>query len=118
MFDSSISLGNILTIGMFIVGITTYVVSNNNSAKVLDVRLAFIDAQLEDFKTEMKKLAEVIFNQTKLDSRVDRVTDTLIATGKRLDETSAAFTKRVENVEKRVDDLQERLTRYLDSSSH
>lgn len=107
MFDSSISLGNILTIGMFLVAVTVYIVSNSNSAKVLDVRLSFIDAQMEDFKLEMKKLADIIITQVAQSSRMDRLSDTLMATGKRLDDTTNGLGKRIDTIQEQINHLQD-----------
>ena len=91
MFDLSISLGSILTIGSFVVVVTVYIVTGRTATKVLDARLELIDAQMEDFKTEMKKLTDILINQATQSGRIDRVEDRQLAEGKRLDELFSRF---------------------------
>jgi len=45
-----------------------------------------IDAQMEDFKLEMKKLADVIITQVTQSGRMDRIEDRQLAEGRRVDE--------------------------------
>lgn len=88
MFDTTVSLGNILTMASFFIAIVIYVVSGLSSTKVLDARLQMIDAQMEDFKTEMRKLAEVVVQQAITTGRLDRLEERQLAEGKRLDSIS------------------------------
>jgi hypothetical protein len=95
MFDLTISLGSILTIAVLIVSVTVYVVTGRNAgiaaAGVLDARLAFIEAQMENFGQEMEKLANVVIKQVEQSGRVDRVEDRQMAQGKRTDELQKAL---------------------------
>lgn len=85
MFDLSINLGSVLTMGMFIVAMTAYVVNGRSAAKVLGARLSGIDGQMQEFKEEIKKLTEVLIAQALMVGRVERAEDRQIAEGKRLD---------------------------------
>ena len=87
VFNSDISLGNILTIVSFFVGGVGFAWSIKSDTKVLDFKYTIIDAQIDDFKVEIKKLAEVIANQTLHGKRIDLVEERVLAQGKRLDET-------------------------------
>ena len=82
----TVNLGSILTIASFLVIVTIYIVSGRTGTKVLDTRLEMIDAQMEDFKLEMKKLADVIITQVTQSGRMDRIEDRQLAEGRRVDE--------------------------------
>ena len=69
----TVNLGSLLTIASFLVIVTIYIVSGRTGTKVLDTRLEMIDAQMEDFKLEMKKLADVIITQVTQSGRMDRI---------------------------------------------
>ena len=86
MFDMTVNLGSLLTIASFLVIVTIYIVSGRTGTKVLDTRLEMIDAQMEDFKLEMKKLADVIITQVTQSGRMDRIEDRQLAEGRRVDE--------------------------------
>ena len=85
MFDATVSLGSLLTIASFAVAIVIYVVSGLSATKVLDARLGMIDAQMEDFKIEMRKLTEVVIQQAITTGRLDRLEERQLAEGKRID---------------------------------
>ena len=82
----TVNLGSLLTIASFLVIVTIYIVSGRTGTKVLDTRLEMIDAQMEDFKLEMKKLADVIITQVTQSGRMDRIEDRQLAEGRRVDE--------------------------------
>src|ERR1700680_321831 len=84
--EYSVSLGNLLTICSFVVFATVYVVNARGAAKVLAGRLEMVDATLEDFKQEMKRLSEIIAEQIRQDGRLNLVEQRLMQEGKRLDE--------------------------------
>lgn len=86
MFDSTISLGNLLTIGGLIVFVTMYIVNIRAAAKLIGVRLTAIDVAMTDFKSELKKLQEVIVTQALQSQRIDMIDERNLATGKRVDE--------------------------------
>ena len=85
-FESGISLGNLLTIGGFIVFLTIYSVNSRGAAKVLGTRLESVDETIEDFKTELKKLTEVLIGQAQQDGRINLLEQRLMQEGKRLDD--------------------------------
>ena len=82
----TVNLGSLLTIASFLVIVTIYIVSGRTGTKVMDTRLEMIDAQMEDFKLEMKKLADVIITQVTQSGRMDRIEDRQLAEGRRVDE--------------------------------
>lgn len=93
MFDSTISLGNILTIVSFVVIVIVYIVSGKTDTRILDTRLQMIDAQIEDFKTELKKLTEVLINQALQGGRITLMEERQLAEGRRLDKYETRLAK-------------------------
>ena len=94
MFDSTISLGNLLTIVSFVAFAVVYVVGTKSAAKVLgkelELRFTMVDASIEDFKEDIKTLNKLIIDQTKSDMKLSNLAETVLAQGLRQDE----FTKR------------------------
>lgn len=86
MFQTDISLGNLLTLASFIVFITLYIANSRITGKLLAIRLESVDASLEDFKLEVKKLADIITKQALQDQRISLQDDRLLHEGKRVDE--------------------------------
>jgi hypothetical protein len=84
-FEYTISAGNLLTIASFIVFVTVYVVNSRGAAKILAVRLSTVDANMEDFKLEIKKLGEILISQVKQDGRLNLLEQRLMQEGLRLD---------------------------------
>lgn len=84
--EYTISLGNLLTIASFIVIVTAYVVISRGVGKLLALRLETVDATLEDFKLEMKKLADIIIEQTRQEGRINLIEQRLMQEGQRLDD--------------------------------
>ena len=80
-----ISAGNLLTIASFIVFVTIYVVNSRGAAKILAVRLTTVDATIEDFKVELKKLSEVLIGQAQQDGRINLLEQRMMQEGLRLD---------------------------------
>jgi hypothetical protein len=86
MFDLTINLGNILTIGFFIGGGIAFVYTMKGDTKVTDLKYTMIVANLDDFKIEMKKLTDVVTQQAVQNKRIDYVEERQMSQGKRLDE--------------------------------
>ena len=84
-FEYTISAGNLLTIASFIVFVTVYAVNSRGAAKILAVRLSPVDANMEDFKLEIKKLGEILISQVKQDGRLNLLEQRLMQEGLRLD---------------------------------
>lgn len=80
-----VALKDWLTMGGFVVMITTYIVNSRNAAKVLGGRLEMIDATMEDFKNEMKELQKVIIAQALQDQRLNTMDQRLVQEGRRVD---------------------------------
>ena len=91
--DLSINLGNILTLVSFLVGGLVFVLAVKSDTrdlatkfeqtnKLYDTRFGYLGGQIEDFKTEMKKLSDILIRQNTTDER-------LLMQGKRIDEMSA-----------------------------
>lgn len=62
MFDLTINLGNLLTIGSFLVGGTAFVVAMRSMLRSLDARMISVE-------TEIKKLTEVLIKLAGYDER-------------------------------------------------
>ena len=89
--EYSISLGNLLTVGSFLVFATMYVVNLRSAAKLLAAKLQIIDNALGAFKEEMKRLTEVIVEQARMDGRINMTEQRLLQEGKRIDEMAASL---------------------------
>jgi hypothetical protein len=83
--EYTISLGNLLTIACFLVSATIYVVTSRNAAKVLGTRLENVDATMEDFKMELRKLGEILISQAKQEGRMNLLEQRIMQEGQRLD---------------------------------
>lgn len=97
IFDVSINLGNILTIGVFLIGGLMFVMTMKSDSRNLstqvdaeseasDNRFMRIEAQAEDFKLEMRKLGEVVVDLAKTEGRQNLTDERILAQGKRIDE--------------------------------
>jgi len=86
MFDTTISLGSLLTIASLIVIVTIYILTVKQTTAILGVRLKSFGERMENVEVELKKLTEVLINQALLGGRIDRVEDRQLAEGRRLDE--------------------------------
>jgi len=91
MFDPTVSLGSILTIGSFLVIVVVYIVSGKGDTKVLDTRLLGIESQMEDFKIEIKKLGEILIKQALQDGRIANVETRMLMEGQRVDAMENTF---------------------------
>jgi len=100
MFDLTISLGNILTVVAFLLGGIAFAYSVKSDTKILEVRFTMIDAQIEDFKEEIKKLAEIVVEQTRQSGRIDRVEDRQLQEGKRVDDLVMRLNKLINGAAK------------------
>lgn len=96
MFDLTISLGSLLTIAGFAVTAVVSVLSIKSSNQLLaqkldmtananDRRFLEIDAQVEDFKVEMKKLGDILIEMTRAQGRQQVADERSLAQGKRID---------------------------------
>src|SRR5271170_4291971 len=74
----------LVTIGSFLILGTVYIVNGRTIANVLEVRLQMIDEQMEDFKSEIKKLSEVIIAQALQASRMEILDERLVALAQRV----------------------------------
>ena len=76
----------LVTVASFLILGTVYVVNGRTNTKVLDYKFMVVEAQMEDFKSEMKNLAKVVTQQALDSKRQDFLQETQMAQGKRLDE--------------------------------
>lgn len=99
IFDVSINLGNLLTIGTFIIGGITFLLTSRESIRILGVkvdatdsanddRFLRIEAQTEDFKHEMQKLSDIMLQLARTTGRQDLTDERLLMQGKRIDANS------------------------------
>jgi len=86
MFDLTISLGNLLTIVAFLGGTIGFAYSIKSDTKITDMKYTMIVASIDDFKLEIKKLAEVVTQQALQSKRMDYIEERQMSQGKRLDE--------------------------------
>jgi Tfp pilus assembly protein PilN len=96
-FDFSVNLGSVLTIASFIVAVTVYIVTGRSATNVLNTRLAMIDGQMGDTKTELKKITEILITQTAHTGRMILMEERQLAEGKRMDEMARRMNKLVED---------------------
>ena len=87
-FEYTVSLGNLLTIGGFVVFITIYIVNSRGAANVLATRMQQYDATVEDFKIELKKLSDVLIGQAQQDGRINLLEQRMMQEGNRVDKLS------------------------------
>ncbi len=87
MFDLTINLGNLVTIVAFIGGAFALAYSIKSDIKIADLKYTIITATMDDFKLEIKKLAEVVTQQALDSRRMDYIEERQMSQGKRLDET-------------------------------
>ena len=93
MFDPTISLGSLLTIGSFLVIVVVYVMNGKADTKVLDNRMLSVEAQMEDIKIELKKLAEILVKQALHENRIANVETRMLMEGQRVDSMENTFRK-------------------------
>ena len=86
--EYTISLGNLLTMGSFLVFVTIYVVNSRGAAKILAARLEIMDANVDEFKLEIKKLGEILIGQALQDGRINLLEQRLMQEGNRMDALS------------------------------
>ncbi len=101
MQDLGITVGNILTVLIYIVGGALFVDRIRSDGKVLVERVKhmseqFVETKLEvkEIKTEIKDMTALLVEMAKQEARIDRVEERQLAQGSRLDETI----KRVNNI--------------------
>ena len=101
--ELTVSLGELITAGTFIATAVGAVITIRSNVSTLsktveltdkqnEFRFTRIDAQIEDFKLEMKKLGEILIELTKAQGRQNITDERLLAEGKRVD--SLAITVR------------------------
>ena len=93
VFDPTISLGSLLTIGSFLVIVVVYVMNGKADTKVLDNRMLSVEAQMEDIKIELKKLAEILVKQALQENRIANVETRMLMEGQRVDSMENTFRK-------------------------
>jgi hypothetical protein len=71
--EYTVSLGNLLTIASFLVFVTVYMVNSRGAAKILAARLETVDANMEDFKIELKKMGDILIGQAQQDGRMNLI---------------------------------------------
>ena len=86
--EYTISLGNLMTMGSFLVFVTIYVVNSRGAAKILAARLEIMDANVDEFKLEIKKLGEILIGQALQDGRINLLEQRLMQDGNRMDALS------------------------------
>lgn len=94
--ELTVTLGELVTAVTFVAtGIAAVLTIRSNVStlaatvklndKQNEFRFSRIDAQIEDFKLEMKKLGEVLIELTKANGRQDITDERMLAQGKRID---------------------------------
>lgn len=110
--DTTISLGNLLTILAFILGGIGFVYTLRSDLKVVatttDLRFTQISADIIDFKEDIKRLNEVITKQVAQDARIS-------AQDERLTSAMASMNHTAQMTGQRLDDVSSRLNRFVDS---
>lgn len=89
--EYTISLGNLLTIGSFLVFVTIYIVNSRGAAKILGARLEIVDASMEDFRKELKEFSKILISQERQDGRIDLLGQQFSQQGQRVDELSRSL---------------------------
>ena len=89
--ENTISLGNLLTIGSFLVFVTIYVVNSRGAAKILGARLEIVDASMEDFRKELKEFSKVLISQVQQDGQIQLLAQQFVQQGQRVDELSRSL---------------------------
>ena len=89
--DQQLSTDNWLTIIGFAVMATIYVVNSKIGNKVLAGKLEVIDATMESFQLEIKKLNEVLVTQAVQTSHIGMLEQRLLQEGRRLDMMSRSI---------------------------
>lgn len=79
MFDWTISLGNVLTIGFSIASIIAIIAA-------MRIQLRYLEARMELMEREIKKLVEILVQQGRQDERLTAVDGRLLAQGARIDD--------------------------------
>lgn len=89
--EYSVSLGNLLQIGAFVVFITIYIVNSRGAAKILGTRLEIVDASMEDFRKELKEFSKVLIGQAQQDGEIQSLRQQFVQQGQRVDELSRSL---------------------------
>jgi hypothetical protein len=95
-FDLTVSLGDIVALSVAVAGGLGCVFTVRSNVKVLSTvvsetdkrneeRFGRIDAQLEDYKLEMKKLADILVQLAKTDGRLNVTDQRILQEGQRID---------------------------------
>lgn len=105
MFDAHwVEVG--LLVLSYVVLVTMYITTNRSQSKILGDRLGdkleTVDATLEDFKREMRKLQDIIIQQAVQTERLDNMDQKLTMTFQIMDQRVLQQGKRVDLLEKRV----------------
>ena len=94
--EMTVNLGDIVTASAFIITGIAGVMAirssvSNLSTKVEltdkqnDVRFVHVEAQIEDFKLELKKLGDILVELTRTEGRMNTADERMLAQGKRVD---------------------------------
>lgn len=89
IFETTVNLGNLLTILSFLVGGIYFVMNVRSQNLVLENKFTVVEAQIEDSKIELKKVNDILVRMATSDARLEHVEQRQLAQGKRLDETIA-----------------------------
>lgn len=79
MFDWSVNLGHLLTIGTFIITIAGFIM-------VMRDRVDAMSRRMVNMEIEMKKIVEVLVQQGRLDERMTAIDGRMLAQGQRIDD--------------------------------
>ncbi len=101
MQDFGISIGNILTIIVYIIGGALFVDRIRSDGRVLEGKVKYMGeqfaetrAEVKEVKADIKQITSLLVEMAKQEARIDRVEERQLAQGQRLDETI----KRVNNI--------------------
>ena len=92
----TVNLGDIVTASAFIITGIAGVMAIRSSVSNLstkvdltdkqnDLRFVRVDAQIEDFKVELKKLGDILVELTRTEGRMNTADERMLAQGKRVD---------------------------------
>lgn len=87
MIDPAVNLGNLLTIGVVVVGAAGFIWALKGDARVLAQRLSSQDDVLREMKDEVKKIGEVLITLATQNVRLQTIEERQLAQGKRLDDS-------------------------------
>lgn len=94
--DMTVSLGDIVTASAFIITGVAGVMAIRSSVSNLSIKVELtdkqnegrfvrVDAQIEDFKVELKKLGDILIKLTQTEGRINTADERMLAQGKRVD---------------------------------